>query len=247
MRKLPPFKAISHALKSVATYRGVGLRLGFVWILILWTLGLARLFVTNGSSASESVQGNVLALASAAIGLAGFCSIAVGWHRFVLRDEAGLILRLDEPVWRYIGNTLLIMVIVLLPMLVLALAVERLPQIASLLLLPAGLIAGTIALRLSIKLPAVALGRKDFGLRDAVASSEGNFWPLMGVFLLNAAIVLGSLLGLALIVRAVAGLDPTFASFVGLTGGMIFQLFYTLFNASVFTSLYGFFVEQRDF
>ncbi len=27
----------------------------------------------------------------------------------------------------------------------------------------------------------------------------------------------------------------------------VFQLFYTVFNASIFTSLYVFFVERRDF
>jgi hypothetical protein len=219
-----------------------------LWIVILWALGMTSLLARNTAAlAPGSFLDNAMALGSTVIGLAGFCSIAVGWHLFVLRDEAGTALRLDEPVWRYAGNSLLIMLVVLLPMLMLAVIVERLPQPASLLLVPAGLVAGAFALRLSIKLPAVALGRKDFGFRDVLAASDGNFWQLMGVLLLNAAIVLGSLLVLAVLVRGVAGINPMFASFVGLTGGLIFQLFYTLFNASVFTSLYGFFVEKRDF
>ncbi len=37
------------------------------------------------------------------------------------------------------------------------------------------------------------------------------------------------------------------ADIVGLLLGAVLQLFYTLFNASTFTSLYGFFVERRDF
>ena len=35
---------------------------------------------------------------------------------------------------------------------------------------------------------------------------------------------------------------------VVITGGFILmQMFYALFNAAVFTSLYGFFVERREF
>lgn len=248
MRIIPPLKAVSHALKSVIGYRDVGLRLGVLWIVILWMLGMASLLTGKpGQLASGSGFGNVFTLASTVISLIGFCSIAVGWHRFVLRDEAGTALRLDEPVWRYVGNSLLIMLVVFLPLILLALAVDRLPQPASLLVWPAGMIAGVFALRLSIKLPAVALGRKDFGLRHALAASEGNFWPLMVILLLNAAVILGSFLALAVIVRMAATVSPGFAPFVGLTGRVLFEFLYTLFNASIFTSLYGFFVERRDF
>jgi hypothetical protein len=248
MRRLPPLKAVSHALGSVATYRGVGIRLGVVWVLALWALGLAEILAASPRPAAAQVTaGDVLGLLSAAIGLIGFCSIAVGWHRFVLRDEVSGFLRVDAAVWRYLGNSILIMLAVLLPAGLLAVIVENLPPAASVLLLPAVVLAGTLALRLSIKLPAVALGRKDFGFRDALAATKADFWPLLGVFLLNGAIVLGGLLVLVVLVTVLEKADATLAAVAGLTAGMAFQLFYTLFNASIFTSLDGFFVEGREF
>jgi putative flippase GtrA len=101
--------------------------------------------------------------------------------------------------------------------------------------------------RLSIKLPAVALGRSDFTFRDAWTSSADNFWQLLGVFLLNAAIVFGTLLVLILVVNGIGEISPAAAQAVAVVVDTALKLFLTLFNASIFTSLYGFFVERRDF
>ena len=106
---------------------------------------------------------------------------------------------------------------------------------------------GSIATRLSIKLPAVALGRTDFGFREAWNVSEGNFWPLAAVFALNAAAVLVSALVLLTIIAAFERIAPLGGAILGIALMAVFQLFYTVFNASIFTSLYGFFVERRDF
>ena len=97
------------------------------------------------------------------------------------------------------------------------------------------------------KLPAVALGRTDFGFREAWNVSEGNFWPLAAVFALNAAAVLVSALVLLTIIAAFERIAPLGGAILGIALMAIFQLFYTVFNASIFTSLYGFFVERRDF
>lgn len=248
MRKLPPLKAVLHALNSVYSYARMGIRFGVFWIPLLFVLNLAEWSLLPPDPAAQ-LTGGALALQSmsAALGLVGFCSIAVSWHRFILRDEAGSPARIDNNVWRYVGNSLLIMMMILAPVLAFALALTVLPPIASVLLLPAVVLAGTAATRLSIKLPAVALGRTDFAFRDAWAASEGNFWQISGVFMLNAALVLTAGLVFMLAVQATGGVSNTVVPIVGLILGAVFQLFYTLFNASVFTSLYGFFVEKRDF
>jgi hypothetical protein len=122
-----------------------------------------------------------------------------------------------------------------------------LSPIMSVLTVPAVLVGGAIITRLSIKLPAVALGRTDFGFKEAWAASEDNFWQFLGIFLLNAVIVFGAILALILVVLGIGQISQAAAQAAGLILGAIVQLFYTLFNASIFTSLYGFFVERREF
>ena len=150
-------------------------------------------------------------------------------------------------VWRYAGNSLAIMLMVLAPVLMLTAIVAMLPPAAAIVLAAATLGAGAVITALSIKLPAVALGRTDFGFRDAWTACEGNFWPLMGVFVLNAALFLVAVLCIIAAVAAAMSISPVAGLAVQLVLGAAVQLFYTIFNASVFTSLYGFFVERRDF
>ena len=250
-RRLSPAKAIQHAVRSVVSFAGVGIRFSLPWTAILFGLGLADL-VTSGQTAEAAMSPGMrpLEFASAAVGLIGFCSIAVNWNRFVLRDEMpapGKILRLDEPVWRYAGNTLLLVLMAAVPVLAVALVTMLLPAAASLLTIPAAVLAGTFALVLSIRLPAVALGRKDFGFKDAFTAAHDNFWPLMGIFLINVAIALGAGFALILVATMAANISFMFGALVGLLLSLLFNVFYTLFSISIVTSLYGFFVEHREF
>lgn len=248
MRQLQPFKAVSHALKSVVSYRSTVMRFGLFWIPLLFVLGLAELLVGVAEPGQEELgPGNAVQLISAAVGLVGFCAMAVSWHRFILRDEIRSPARVDRQVWRYLGNSLLIMLIVLVPVAVLAVIFALLPPVLSILLLPVSLIAATVAMRLSIKLPAIALGRTDFSFADAWAASGGNFWPIAGVFTLNAAIVIGLVFLFMGILWAVNSLSPALTPYVALLIGSALQLFCTMFNAGIFTSLYGYFVEKREY
>jgi hypothetical protein len=248
MRKLSPFKAITHALNSVVTYRHVAIRIGMFWIPVLIVLGLVEMWAGPPSPQSlESGSVNLVQIVSAGVSLVGFCSMAVSWHRFILRDELGSPMRLDAPVWRYVGNSILIMLMVLVPVVILAVVLSQVAPVASVLLIPVILVSGALISRLSIKLPAVALDRRDFGFRDAWNASAGNFWQLLGLFLLNAAIVFGMILLLMIVIGGLTQISPMLAQIVALALGAAGQLFYTLFNASIFTSLYGFFVERRDF
>ena len=248
MRKLLPLKAVSHALKSVVNYRAAAMRFGLFWFPLLLVLGLAELLVGVPEPGQEELgPGNAVQLISAAAKLIGFCALAVSWHRFILRDDIGSPMRIDRQVWRYIGNSLLIILIVLVPIIILAVMLALLPPILSILLVPASLIAAVVAMRLSIKLPAVALGRTDFSFADAWAVSNGNFWPIAGVVTLNAAVVIGLGFLFLGVVWAVNSLSPPAMPYVALLVGSVFQLFCTMFNAGIFTSLYGFFVEKREY
>ena len=247
MRKLSPFKAISHAFNSVYTYRSAALRIGVFWIPLLFLLGIVEL-MAGPPDMQNPTLGFPLAVQVAAgiVGFIAFCSMAVSWHRFILRDEMGSPSRVDGPVLRYAGNSLLIGLLVAVPLAILLLIALLVPGVG-LVLLPLVLVAGTVVTRLSIKLPAVALGRNDFSFRDAWKVSEGSFWPILGVFLINAAVVFGTLLVLILAAGALGAISPAAGKIFLLVADAVLKLFLTLFNASIFTSLYGYFVERRDF
>ena len=54
MRKLSPFKAVSHALNSVWSYRNVALRIGIVWVPVTLLAGLIELYVGPPDPAAEA-------------------------------------------------------------------------------------------------------------------------------------------------------------------------------------------------
>lgn len=249
MRKLQPTKAIAHALRSVLGFAPIGIRFSLWWMAILLAIGIVTLLTTEPpKSAGEPGAMSPWETLSAAVGLAAFCSIAVNWHRYILRDEVGgRPLRLDGIVRRYLGNSLLVVLMAVLPVVMLGLALMYLPPVASVLLVPAAIVAGTFAMTLSIKLPAVALGRTDFGFRDALNATKENFWQLMGVFLINGTIALFTGFVFLSIASAIMAISFTLGAVVGLALSLVFNVFNTLFSVSVLSSLYGFFVEKRDF
>jgi hypothetical protein len=249
MRKLPPVKAIAHALRSVRDFAPAGIRFSLWWMAILLVIGVSTLLTKEQPQTPEQLATmSPLELISAVVSLVGFCSVAVNWHRFILRDDAsGQPMRLDNTVWRYLGNSLAVLVMAVAPVLVLAVVLMLLPLAASILLVPAAFAAGTFALALSLKLPAVALGRTDFGFRQALDAARGSFWQLMGVLLLNGAIVLASTVVLSTLVSAIMAANFAVGVTFGLAMSLAFHMFYALFSVSVLSSLYGFFIEKRDF
>jgi len=247
MRKLSPVKAIAHAFNSVFTYRSIAIRIGMFWIPVLFLLGVAEVLVGEPDLQNPQVGLPVLLqVTSAVVGLLAFCSMAVSWHRFILRDEIGSPARVDGPVLRYAGNSLLIMLIVVVPAALLLVLSQLVPALG-VLLIAVSIAGGIIVTRLSVKLPAVALGNKAFSFRDAWKATAGNTWPILGVFLLNAAVVFGALVLLVLVAGVFNSISPAAAQVFLLVTDAVLKLFLTLFNASIFTSLYGFFVERRDF
>ncbi len=247
MRKLSPIKAITHALNSVWSYRQVAARMGLVWLPVLLLTGIAEIYAGPPDPRAETITPAALVqLLSGIVSIFAVCSMAVGWHRFILRDELGHGLRLDGNVMRYAGNTILIMLVMVVPSLLFLVSALLAPS-AAVVGLPAVLLIGGLVTRLSVKLPAVALGNRTFSFKDAWLATEGNFWPCMGVFLLNSAVMLGGFLLLLMVGGGVSQVNATLGEFVMTAGSILLQLFFAFFNASVLTSLYGFFVERRDF
>src|SRR5439155_13916851 len=95
-------------------------RVAWPWYAIITPISLGFYFLlalaTGGDPESSPALDFVVTLVAGAIAMMAASSIAVNWHRYILRDEVprgGDVLRLDEVVWRYFGNMLLIMLSVM--------------------------------------------------------------------------------------------------------------------------------------
>ena len=167
-------------------------------------------------------------------------SIAVAWHRLLLRDEhvSGPYLRFDGVV---IGYALMFFLIGLLPavpqylgQLYLALSESRRssqPDIAAVTLSLFGSIASILAwfcsCRLFVVLPAKALGRSDIAFGEAWAGTRHNTWRLFWGHLLCILpmMVLGSVLAFWLLFaapdRVVVTIVWTFLTLLWAVFGMV--------------------------
>jgi hypothetical protein len=236
-------------------------RLALPWyaIVVPLTLGLTLvLTLASGGKPEESPALNFwITLAAGAVALLSASSIAVNWHRYILRDEVPRgreILRIDALVLRYFGNMLLIMLAVLAAITIIAIPLTLPPALVGLPGLGVFLtavvaipVSGILFLRLAVKLPAIALGRTDFHMREAWKASEGNTFAMLGLFLLNLFIAL-AIIAAVLVLNAIFSL---FGSVVGMAVEIAAQLagnwILTILGITVLTSLYGFLVENRDF
>ena len=254
MLKLPAFQTIKHALKAVIQFRNAGTRIGLSWVLVLTGINfLGRSFSTTPDPAGDGMQmltPGPIDFIIAALSLVIFSSIAINWHRYILLDEiteSEKIFRLDRPVWNYAGRTLLIMVLSLAPIFVLLVLFGAVPGLGLFLVIAALFVAGIYIMRMSVALPAVALGRRDFGIRAALQATQGNNLQFAALTALNALILFTTFLALSIVVSAVGNVNMTAAKILALILSVPVNLFLSLFSISLLSSLYGFFVEQRKF
>ena len=204
-----------------------------------------------------------------------FCSLAVNWHRFMLvGDEAeGLVrLRIDATVWRYLGNVsllvLLIMpaigVVIFVGVKASSAAIEVAADVAVssfilsflIMLLPVlvamwlPILVGLVIMqRLMIKLPAIALDRRDYGFGDAWADSKGSSLRLAGFILMAMAstYVIGFLASAPLTLLAGGlGSGEILAQLLRASGHLAINWIGWIIAINAITTLYGVFVEGRS-
>lgn len=261
VRKLPVGAAFGHVLRSTLNNIGFAWHLSWPWLLVILPMNIfAGLYGMTESVTSETISPGamVISLAIGLMSMFAFASIAVSWHRYILLDEVPkgwARLRADNVVWRYFGNTLLIFLILfagLVPVVLLAAVFNAvLGNMGAIFAVPlyfAGVLYSlAVFYRLSVKLPAIALERRDFLLRDAWVVTDGNNWPLIGLALLFFI----SVVALALLVAAaswvIAQTGVSFLLFVSMAVQITLNWIVTIMGVTLLTSLYGFFVEKRDF
>lgn len=247
MRKLSPPKAITHALNLVWTYRAVAARIAFPWLPALIACAIAQIYAgPPDPAAQELTSATLVQLGTSLVTLIAVSAMSVSWHRFILIDEVGHGLRFGGPALRYFGNYLLLLLGMAVPLLLVVTVMLIIPAAVTF-AVPALLLVWGGLTRLSVKLPAVALGRHDFTFRSAWAATAGNFWQCLGVLILNGAILFGGLFALIVVASSLAQIHPMLGEAFAMLASLVLQIAFAFFNASVLASLYGYFVERRDF
>lgn len=260
-RQLPATRCVGHAILSVRNNVAYAFRISWPWYAVITLCGLGAgliaEYVTGGNLEAYPERVGPLYLVVGVINILGFASVAVNWHRYILLDEVpqgSELFRLDDKTWRYFGNVLLIALImvaifvaVFLPAVILAAVNEALSVVGIIAALVAVPFAAIVFYRLSIKLPAIALGRRDFLMRDAWAATRGNKLQIFLVALFQVLIALALLLILGLLVAGLVVTNAVLAVILSTLVQLIVSWVLTIFGITILTSLYGFFVEGRDF
>jgi hypothetical protein len=266
VRKLPAFSAFVHALKSTWNNLPFAFQVSWPWLLVLIPL---RIWVDVNMVEFDplnikpeqlpAVQAAVLRMyASMFVSMIIYSSIGIMWHRYILKDEipsGTQRIRMDGMVARYVGNTILIALLVMLSLLPFALLLSGVVAATgnvSTALFTAFfalviMIAMPITYRLSIKLPAIALGRRDFDLKNAWQLTEGNMVPLMALSLLSIALVLVVGSGAGAVMQGLAYVTGGELEWAFMIVRQIISWIMAIFAITLLTSLYGFFVEKREF
>jgi hypothetical protein len=266
MRKLPILSAFTHAVKSTWNNLPFAFHVSWPWLLLLipvsiWGETEMPTFDVLAATPAQQAEMNAFILktyVSGFVSMVIYASIAISWHLYILKDEVpqGLSrLRFDRMVWRYFGNSILVVLFATLALFPLVLAMVGFGTMAGLspqgivnaVVVAAVLIALPVTYRMSVKLPAIALGRREFTFGDAWNATRGNSLQLIGLGLMAVfvAVMTGMTLGLLQdAVGNIAGdvLKWPFVLIRQLAGWVL-----AIFAITMLTSLYGFFVEKRDF
>lgn len=260
-RQLAAGKCISHAIASVRNNITYAFRISWPWYAVLVPIGIAAGFlvdyVTGGNPEANPGAALPIYLVLVFINLLAFSSIAVNWHRYILLDEVpqgSELFRLDDKTWHYFGNVLLISLImaaisalIVLPLFAITSFINAPLLMAFIVMVAALFLIGILFFRLSVKLPSIALGRRDFLLSHAWAATRANNLPLLFIFLFEVAAVIGALLVMLLLLFVVSSISPMLGVVVGAILQLVINWVFTIFGITILTSLYGFFIESRDF
>lgn len=202
----------------------------------------------------------IMLLTLTLLSMIAFSSLAVNWHRFMLLGEEAEgeeRLRMDGLVFRYIGNVILgcliaggLSLLAIIPLMFLAFTWWReLGLVVVVLIAIVYLGIFVLSQRLFLKLPAIAIGRDDYGFGNAWFDSGGNnmriagFIMMLSFILLIAAVV--TALPLAFLIFA-KGDGSTVMALLGGTVQLVLNWLGWIFGINALTTLYGIFVEGRE-
>jgi hypothetical protein len=203
LSKLPFWRTLGACYVTVARNFWQLVRISWLWLLIMLPVYAAMHWLvwpwTSGAQQqAEGIIGLATSMLPSFIEIPALASIAVAWHRLVLREEAvssAFYLRLDHVVWWYALMLFAFLVLAVGPFLQAGAWATTPPdhtdEAAGWLPLAALLVTIVVAVaisfavlpRLSLVLPAIALGER-LSLAGAWRATRGNTWRLAWASLL---------------------------------------------------------------
>jgi hypothetical protein len=186
--RLPVWRTVGACYAIVARNLSQLVRISWLWLLIMLPAYAAVhwLIWSEAGQPESGIIAQALTMLPNVIELPALASIAVAWHRLVLREEGvndAFYLRLDRAVWWYALVLFVFLALAVGPFVSGAAPVLALPENPDglwvvLMYVAAGLAIALLVLpRVWLVLPAIALG-EPLSLAGAWRATRGNTWRL---------------------------------------------------------------------
>jgi hypothetical protein len=211
--KLPVWQTVGEAYRAFFANIGSLIRVCWPWLLVIggltiWSFSLGTAWQTAAMAAMKAkqplppqpVELVVISHFCNLIYFSGTAILAVGWHRFLLLGEPPRLSGnlFTAPVWRYVGVGMLMTLTAMLPLFIVMVPAALFTSgmvsttrsnestaAIMLFMIPAGCAATALLTRLSLALPARALGHNGVTFRSVWRTTTGNTWRLILGFCLS--------------------------------------------------------------
>ena len=253
------FKILIGGLRSYTDNFRFFFRISLPWLAIcLPVYWVAKDYLLENPQLDDAgnlhVQSMIIEMLLPTLLSVAFASIAVSWHRHILSRARTPLLMLDHAVWRYWWNGIaiaLMAAVVAIPVIVAIYALDAALDtkgavVNTLALIVMYVIIFLIVYRLSIKLPALAIGRLSYSFKESWNDTKGQTWQFL---------IFGTVL--AFVGRLVASIeqvtekellqmDSTLGQYALISVEPIAQLIFTGLGVSILTYTYAYFAEHRE-
>jgi hypothetical protein len=251
LRDLPVLKAMAHILSNISAHWKPMLRLALPWLLVITLLDIIALqLYPPPASATPELSFNWINVVIFLLNLLATASVSVSWHQFILHDaplSAVQQFRLDKPVRGYFTRIILIDGICFVMLVALAVALNLTPPVVWPIIVGLLIQLGVFAYRISLSLPAIAIGNAGVGLKESFEITRGNNLRILGLLALVHLVLVAALLAFIIAANVFRLVNPSLGLLSIIILGIPLVFFHMLLAASLLTSLYGFFIEKRDF
>jgi hypothetical protein len=244
-------KAFSHIVSGLSAHWRSALSVALPWLFLstllnVWSFKVHPPSVDPMADFSLSWTDWVVV----ALSLVASSSVAVSWHQFILQDKplsGARAFRMDRKVWLYLLRMLLIIVLCTVPLVALIIASTLLPPLFLPVILGLFIQLLIFAHRMMISLPAVGVGDHQSSIRHCVELTRGNNLRLLGLVALVYLLVMVLFLLFLSFVGAITSASPNLGLIASFILGIPVLFLHMMLTTNLLTSLYGFFVQGRDF
>lgn len=199
--KLPMWSTVKDSYALAWRFRGEYVKMAYAWFLVLFALQLAHNWyawpwmqqemcnIKMPENISPSLISSISSFLLPLLSVFAASSIAVAWHRLLLRDEritTNVYMRADNVVWSYFLFGFYLWIAAIIPSLPLAFLAFKHNQES--IFMPLGGIIGFIYfilvmiafVKLPVMLPAKALSIKNITIKETWIKTGRSFWRLLG-------------------------------------------------------------------